>query len=377
MEQFPLLKNQYQIIRKIGNGRFSDVFMARCLTNNKLVAIKIIDLDSFQVDIYQLRKTLSSWLNVDHPNLVKYYGSFISDKELWVVSELLDCGSLNHIISQLFPNGLVDETLIATIVKFILKFLVHFHKNCQIYRELTPKNIFLSSKGEVKLNSHKDSSTLIENGQRLRARFSQIGNEKYAAPEILKAESGYTEKSDIWSLGITAFEMITGKNPYSGSTKLLAVKKIVNEDPPQLSKNGQYSKALMDFVNSCLVYSPEKRPSASDLLHHSFLKMAKDESYINSVFTSNLSIYDQQLNLAQRKSKRSNFEISKRRSCNDVFVDFNFDNNKQITKSVSQISPLSLPPDAVTVKVGRFQISSVPGNLPKSHPGSSPSQFNI
>ncbi|OHS96195.1 STE family protein kinase [Tritrichomonas foetus] len=415
---FPQLKSQYQILHKIGEGEFSEVFIARCVTNNKIVSVKTIDLDACRFDLSSLRRILSMWLNFRHPNVVRYYGSFVSENSLWIINELIDCGPLSDILKSIHSansalvnitelanpsdnssendedinpsnlsandmkdvDGFDDEILLSTIFKFILEFLVYFHRSRNVYRELMPKNIFLSSLGDVKLNSLREASSLIDssqakspgNGQKA-PHFLKSCDCKYKAPEVLNTNNEYSEKSDIWSLGITAIELATGKNPYQEMSNDETISAILDKESPTLYSNAKskklsvkYSSPFMDFVNSCLKKNPEKRPTAEQLLQHKFIKMAKDKAYIRNVLTSQLTPLNQRYEISRMRrsrGKRRCIETSKSLSC--VIFDLPGHNigDSKLRMSTGMIPKISVnetiePTEVKTVKMGRFRISA-------------------
>ena len=124
--------------------------------------------------------------------------------------EYMSGGSCYEIMRYNHPKGIGSESLIATILREVLKSLEYFHENRQLHRDVKAGNILINERGEVKIADFGIAANLLEQGQRKRARFTVIGTPCYMAPEILAAGIGYTEKADIWSLGITAIELATG-----------------------------------------------------------------------------------------------------------------------------------------------------------------------
>lgn len=192
--------------------------------------------------------------------------------------EYMSGGSCYEIMRYNHPKGIGNESLIATILREVLKSLEYFHENRQLHRDVKAGNILINERGEVKIADFGIAANLVEQGQRKRARFTVIGTPCYMAPEILAAGIGYTEKADIWSLGITAIELATGSAPYANLYPLEVIVRISNSPPPTLPDN--FSSAFRDFVRQCLQQTASKRASAHQLLESKFIKQATSTSEI-------------------------------------------------------------------------------------------------
>lgn len=267
---FPLDSCQYELLSRIGRGITADVFAAQCKTNGKIIAIKSIDLENADVEIESLRREVAFWANAHHPNVVSYYGSVVDGPVVYLLMELCSAGSLSNLIRRLYPTGITDETVIARILYDVLNACSYFHSHHQLHRDIKPGNILLCRDGVAKIGDLGIAASLIESGKRKRARFTITGTPCYMAPEILKGESGYTEKADIWSIGITALELATGTPPFYSKDQLKTVKMIVESPPPSPPPNA--SLLFKSFIKSCLNAKPENRPDAKTLMDHRFFK---------------------------------------------------------------------------------------------------------
>ena len=276
---FPHDASQYQMVALIGKGASSEVYQAHCLTNDRDVAIKLIDLDDYSVDMEFLRQEVAFWSSSQHANIVEYYGSFLEGKHLYILMEFLSGGSVYDIMRFAFKDGFQDEMVIATILKSITEALAYIHQNGQIHRDIKPGNAIIGEDGTIKIGDFGVAATLLEQGQRRRARYTQIGTPCYMAPEVLQ-DSGHTQKADIWSLGITAIELAMGSAPYANLREMEIVQKILKAPPPQLPRNRGFSDEFRDFVRKCMNYNPNRRPDAVELLEHPFMQKASEPSYI-------------------------------------------------------------------------------------------------
>lgn len=341
---FPLDSKKYKLRKLIGRGSTATVYAAQCITNNEEVAIKLINLEVCPLEIDSLRAEIAFWSTCDHPNVVRYYGSFVEGSILYIIMEYMNLGSISEIIKFGFSNGIPKENVISAILKDILEAISYFHANHKIHRDIKTGNVLVNQKGEVKIGDFGIAASLVEQGQRLSARYTVIGTPCYMAPEVIVSQNGYSEKADIWSLGITAIELATGSPPYSDLHPLEVIVRISDSAPPSLPEpsdatNGEsssilvssistpteqksgsppviqaYSQPFRDFVRLALQKQPEKRPSAIELLGSKFIKMAASQAELAELFSLIPSIeiqYDithQPVNLGKKPSLHDNQE---------------------------------------------------------------------
>lgn len=351
---FPLEKSQYRIISQVGKGATANVYVAECIPNGKTVALKMIDLESCPIEIEHLRHEVAFWSTTQSPNIVKYYGSFVEGSILYIVMEYMSSGSCYEIMRYAYKRGIQDESVIAAVVHEVLTALVYFHDNRQIHRDIKAGNVLVNDKGEIKIGDFGIAANLLENGQRKRARFTVIGTPCYMAPEVLKEEEGYTEKADVWSLGITAIELALGAAPYSNLYPLEVIVKIVNSPPPQLPDEPRFSAAFKDFVKQCLVHSPAKRPSARQLLDHKFFKQVKDVHQLTGKLIAGLPPLEnrfQQIHAAQTEQE------PKQEKLMPIIWDFSLDDVQTETEKQTIQTPQI-----------QVQVAEVPKEKPKIQP---------
>eukprot|EP01080_Neovahlkampfia_damariscottae_P003973 gene3973-7229_t len=259
--------NDYQKLEIIGKGGFGEVYKAINKTTGQIVAMKMIDLETTEDDINELQKEIHTQLSCESPNIVQLFGSYIHQTHLIIVMELLSGGSVHDYL----PYGTIEEPYIAIIMRETLKALKYLHDEGKIHRDIKSANILLGSEqGEVKLADFGVCGQLTTT-QTKRNTFT--GTPYWMAPEVIK-QTGYNDRADIWSLGITAIEMAKGKPPYSGViSPYNALFKISKAEPPKLE--GKFSKDFKSFVAACLTKNFKQRPTAAEMLEHKFIKNAK------------------------------------------------------------------------------------------------------
>ncbi len=259
-----LLGNRYELIEKIGGGGMALVYKARCRLLNRFVAIKILR-DEFTDDeefVKRFRVEAQAAASLSHPNIVSVFDVGHEKNIHYIVMEYIDGITLKEYIAK---KGVLPWKEAVGIAIQICSAIEHAHKNHVIHRDIKPHNILLTRDGIAKVTDFGiaravSSSTITMVG-------STIGSVHYFSPE--QARGGFTdEKSDMYSLGITIYEMITGRVPFDGESPVaVALKHIQSKADRPVDVNPDIPRGINDIVVKAIRKDQNQRyQSASELL---------------------------------------------------------------------------------------------------------------
>ena len=265
---WPTQPSAYTIEEEIGGSHVTStrVCLATCPATNTDVAIKIQDLDKSTSDeLSRAQKEVQRMSELVHPNLVRFHTAFVARGELWMVLQLHAAGCC-EIMAELCPSGF-EEPAVACILREVLNGLGYLHRHDIIHRQLRSSNILIDSQGAVRLTDFGLSGHLVEHGERRSQRQTFVrGGIGWMAPEVLEQAHGYDSSADVWALGISAIELISGRAPFSSMPPLKVMLEVLQGEVPEPDTG---SKHLRDLIASCLHRDPRKRPAVPKLLQAS------------------------------------------------------------------------------------------------------------
>ncbi|KAF9977584.1 hypothetical protein BGZ73_005567 [Actinomortierella ambigua] len=253
----------FQLGNCIGRGQFGAVYKALNLGTGQMVAVKRIKVDGLQdTEMDMLMQEVELLKTLSHPSIVKYEGFIKTFGYLNIILEFVENGSL---LTTLKAFGTFPEKLVVAYVVKILEGLVYLHGKEVVHCDLKAANILTTKNGNVKLSDFGVSLNMKVK----ESDFGAVaGTPNWMAPEVIELK-GASPASDIWSLGCTIIEMLTGRPPYADLLAMTTLFRIVEDDRPPLPNN--ISADLLDFLCQCFQKDPTLRPSASMLSRHRWI----------------------------------------------------------------------------------------------------------
>lgn len=245
-----LLGNRYEIIEKIGSGGMATVYKAKCHVLNRYVAIKILR-DEFTTDeefIKRFEVEAQSAASITHPNIVSVYDVGVDGNLYYIVMELIKGKTLKEIIVE--EKGPLPWKWSVNIAIQIASALEVAHRNHIIHRDIKPHNIIITEDGVAKVTDFGIAKAV--SNSTITAFGTTIGSVHYFSPE--HARGGFTdEKSDLYSLGVVMYEMLTGKVPFDADTPVSVALKHMQEEPiPAKNINPNIPSAVNDVIMKAL-----------------------------------------------------------------------------------------------------------------------------
>ena len=257
-----MIGDRYEILEKTGTGGMSDVYKAKCHKLNRFVAVKVLKQEFSENAnfVSKFRIEAQAAAGLMHPNIVNVYDVGEENGIYYIVMELVEGITLKKYIEKKARLSYKEAVSIAIQVGMGIEAA---HNNHIIHRDIKPQNIIISKDGKVKVTDFGIAKAATSNT----ITSNVMGSVHYTSPE--QARGGYSdEKSDIYSLGITMFEMLTGRVPFNGETTVaIAIKHIQEELPSPKEFVPEIPSVVESIVLKCCQKSPDRRyQSAQELI---------------------------------------------------------------------------------------------------------------
>ncbi|GGF11432.1 serine/threonine protein kinase [Halobacillus andaensis] len=248
-----LLNDRYQVNEMIGGGGMANVYLAHDTILDREVAIKVLRLEygNDEEFIARFHREAQSATSLSHPNIVNIYDVGEEEDIYFMAMEYVDGMTLKQYIQQKSP---IDTSEAIDIMRQVTSAIAHAHDNEIVHRDIKPQNILIDHYGHVKVTDFGIAMALSATA--LTQTNSVLGSVHYLSPE--QARGGMaTKKSDIYSLGIVMFELLTGRLPFSGQSPVSIALKHLQHDTPSLKR---WTPDLPQSVENVVLKATTKDP---------------------------------------------------------------------------------------------------------------------
>src|SRR5215471_7064583 len=266
-----LFDGRYRIVRKLGTGGMANVYLAEDEVLGRRVAIKILD-DRHAGDdqfIERFRREAKNAAGLSHPNIVSIYDRGEAEGTYYIAMEYLDGRSLKELI---LTRGPAPVSVAVDYARQMLSALRFAHRNGIVHRDIKPHNVLVDAEGHLKVTdfgiARAGTSQMTEEG-------SFIGTAQYLSPEQARGTQ-VDQRSDLYSLGIVLYELLTGNVPFGGDTPVeIAMKHLQATPEPLTVKRPDAPKALEQVVLRALAKDPAARYQSADEMDADLERVAR------------------------------------------------------------------------------------------------------
>ena len=259
------VNERYEIIKTIGEGGMANVYLANDIILDRKVAIKVLrgDLSNDEKFIRRFKREALSVSNLSHPNIVEVYDVGEEEGNYYIVMEYIDGKTLKQLLQK---RGALTLTEVIDIMSQLTDGLAHAHEAYIIHRDIKPQNIMIEDNGLVKITDFGIAMAL--NSTQLTQTNSVMGSVHYLPPEQANGK-GSTIKSDIYSLGILMYELLTGSVPFKGDNAVEIALKHMKEKMPSIRKqNPTIPQSIENIVLKATAKNPKNRYDSVREMHN-------------------------------------------------------------------------------------------------------------
>ena len=345
------INDRYQIIKTLGEGGMANVYLAHDTILDRNVAVKVLrgDLANDEKFVRRFQREALSASSLSHPNIVEMYDVGEDDGQYYIVMEYVDGMTLKQVLKK---RGHLSVTEVVDIMLQVTDGMAHAHDAYIIHRDIKPQNIMILSNGMIKITDFGVETAL--NSTQLTQTNSVMGTVHYLPPEQANGK-GSTIRSDIYSMGIMMYELLTGLVPYKGDNAVEIALKHLKEPLPSVRKfNSSIPQSIENVIIKATAKNPKNRYTDARAMHED-LKTALDESrqnekrYVYPYPENDLEetkVLDKELE-SLKKDEPAKKKKTKKAEDDDDFLDENKKGNKTLIIIASIFTALVL-----TVTIG-------------------------
>ncbi len=303
------INDRYEIIRVIGEGGMANVYLAMDTILNRKVAVKVLrgDLSNDEKFVRRFQREALSASSLNHPNIVEMYDVGEDDGNFYIVMEYVDGKNLKQLIRRRAKLSLPE---VIDIMKQLTDGIAHAHDSFIIHRDIKPQNMLILDSGLVKITDFGIAVAL--NSTQLTQTNSVMGSVHYLPPEQA-AGKGATFKSDIYSLGIMMYELVTGSLPFKGDNAVeIALKQMKEPIPSVREMDESIPQSVENIILKAAAKNPKNRYDSAREMYYDLCKCLDEENAnVDKVKFEYPEFDESKVQKEAKKEENKNVEINK------------------------------------------------------------------
>lgn len=268
------INDRYEIIKTIGEGGMANVYLAHDTILDRMVAVKILrgDLADDEKFVRRFQREAIAASSLSHPNIVEMYDVGEDNGKYFIVMEYVDGRTLKSLIKK---RGALTLPEVVDIMLQLTSAIAHAHESYIIHRDIKPQNVMILEDGRVKITDFGIAMAL--NSNEITQTNSVMGSVYYMPPEQANG-NGSTTKSDIYSLGILMYELVTGKVPFKGDSAVeIAIKQIKDKIPSICEMDSSIPQSIENVVLKASAKNPKNRYDSAEEMNADLMTVLDDE----------------------------------------------------------------------------------------------------
>ena len=268
------INNRYEIVKSIGEGGMANVYLANDKILDRKVAVKVLrgDLSSDDRFIRRFQREALSVSNLSHPNIVEVYDVGEEDGEYYIVMEYIEGKTLKQLLKK---RESLTLTEVIDIMTQLTDGIAHAHESYIIHRDIKPQNIMIQDDGRIKITDFGIAMAL--NATQLTQTNSVMGSVHYLPPEQASGK-GATVKSDIYSMGILMYELLTGTVPFKGDNAVeIALKHMKDKIPSIRKQDPSIPQSVENILMKATAKNPRNRYDSAREMHDDLVACLTEE----------------------------------------------------------------------------------------------------